>query len=144
MFVTNGRWISTVDFKISTYISPMGVALETLRLIISSLTRSSVTNSKDNFLLVIKVWLISVHWDDFCFFKISFIFSELIGFNHESSSFFRPKSLHQFFHDCLSQSFWHKKIIIETHYLFLYWRMFIEECYEVVLKAWIIIAGMVF
>ena len=33
----------------------MGVALETLRLIISSLTRSSVTNSKDNFLLVIKV-----------------------------------------------------------------------------------------
>ena len=43
------------DFKISTEISPMGVALEPSRFIISSLTRSSVTNLKENFLLVIKV-----------------------------------------------------------------------------------------
>ena len=28
LFVMNGRWISIVDFKISTDILPMGVALE--------------------------------------------------------------------------------------------------------------------
>ena len=38
----NVRWISTVDFKISTDISPMGVALEPPRLIISPLSWSSV------------------------------------------------------------------------------------------------------
>ena len=37
-------------------------------------------------------------------------------------------------HNCLSQRFRHKRIIIEAHNLYLYWRMFIEEGYEDVLK----------
>ena len=69
-----------------------GNSLEPSRFTIFPLIWSSVTNLKESFSLVIKVWLISwiLGWCLY-FSRISFIFSELKGFYDESSSCFRFK-----------------------------------------------------